>query len=209
MALSTETGFFGAIGVDDPVCTFPEVTIGRTVDFAKTNVDENKNYPILPIPAGFVITDIAVKQLEAADQDATIKFKVKSDEKQLGADIALKDLSSSAESLARYCGSAVNTAEGSTLYAATSSAGSPTQSFKVPATASGYFASAADMLCLCTPSSLTGDKLTKGKVAVYLRGFQAFAEGTVSAPAGTEAYRGMLQTQDNVSGGPINPRTPA
>lgn len=172
MALTVVEGFFGAAGVSDPVCTMPEATIGREIDFSKANVEKGKNYPLMPIPAGFVVTDVIVEQTVATDQNATLSLKVASTGTAVVSDVAVKN-------------------DGALHRKATSLG------------ANAVFAPVADMLCVCTPDTLTNDKIAKGKIAVYLRGFCSFGEGVVSAPAGTEAWRKPLQTADNVSGGPI------
>lgn len=193
--LTVQAGFFGAIGVDDPVCFMNQRTIGRSVDFSKVNVDENKNYPLIPIPKGFCLTHIAVEQVAPTDQDATVTFGAESDSGiTVGGNFALKDLSSDAEALLRSC-------QPAKTVSAKDSAGTGTVA--VP---DAIFFDKADMLCLKVPNGLTGDKLAKGKINVYLIGFETFAEGTDSVPENMEDWRKKLQTADNVSGGQVDPR---
>ena len=180
---TVETGVFGALGVEDPVSFTAHRTLGRVIDFAKVNLAENKTFPILPIPKGMCITTIAVEQLIATDQDVTVTFGLASDStKAVGGNFALKDLSATSEELLRSCQDAASS------------------------TNSGLFVNEADMLCLIVPDALTGDKLAKGKIAVYIDGFETFGEGFESVPSDTEAWRTKLQTQDNVSGGQIDKR---
>ena len=197
--LSVEAGFFGAVGVDDPVCFLHQRTFGRSVDFRKVNVAENKNYPLIPIPKGFCLTNICVEQTEATDQDVTVTFGAESDSGiTVGGNFALKDLSSSAEALLRDCQPAKTTST-----KAKDEAGTGTVTIAVPG---ALFFDKADMLCLKVPDGLTGDKLAKGKINVYLVGFETFAEGVDSVPEKTEDWRKKLQTTDNVSGGQVDPR---
>ena len=165
---------FGALGVSDPVCAMPDATFGREIDFAKVNADQGKNYPIMPIPAGFVVTDVIVQQTVATDKAGAFALKLASDGTSVVADVSLV----SGESDTPLLRKAVALGDGAV-----------------------FAESDADMLCLCAPAEIAGGKITEGKVAIYVRGFSAFSEGLVSAPAGTVAWRKPLQTDDNVSGG--------
>lgn len=203
-ARTVETGFFGALGVSNPVATLSDINRGRSVNFKKTNAAENKTYPLIPIPAGMCITEIAVEQTEACDQDWNLTFGLaSSDAIAVGGTFALTD---DPTALLRSCQAAKITANATDYYVATSSAGSPTTKVNLPTTKEGLFVSASDMLCLVMPDSLTNDKIAKGKINVYVRGFMTFGESYTATPANTEDYRAKLQTQDNVSGGQLDPR---
>lgn len=79
-AITPETGYFGGVGISDPVYTMNQRVIGREIDFAKSKIEASKYYPVLPISAGFCVTHIAVEQYGAADADVELTFAPKSDD---------------------------------------------------------------------------------------------------------------------------------
>ena len=79
-AITPETGYFGGVGISDPVYTMNQRVIGREIDFAKSKIEASKYYPVLPIPAGFCVTHIALEQYGAADADVELTFAPKSDD---------------------------------------------------------------------------------------------------------------------------------
>lgn len=177
-ALTTNTGLFGAKGASCPATTMKMVDINRTFDFSKTNVAENTNYDILPIPKGFLVAFIAVEQKAHTNAAATVTFATKNaDTVALGGDYAL----TASSTMLRSCQPAKATAG----YAASSSGGSPTTAVSVPGT---HFASAADTLCLKVPDGISGDKLTKGVITVHMIGYQTFGESLSDVAEDTPAF---------------------
>ncbi len=69
---------FGALGVEDPEVFKAGVAIKRGVNFAITNLAASTNYAFLPIPAGFVMTGVYVKET-AKCTSGTVTLKTKED----------------------------------------------------------------------------------------------------------------------------------
>lgn len=195
-------GKFGALGFSDPSFSLPRWCRGRILDFTKTPVDENTVVPIMRLPKGLVIRSIGVNQIEATDQDVAVTFGLASDTtKAVGGSFALKDLSATNEAPCRDWQPA-----GSKTATATVTGGASGESVTVPVP-DVVFVDKADVLCLILPNSLTGDKLAKGKIEVFVEGFEGFGEGYESANGMCdEPWRKKLQTTDNVSGGQIDAR---
>lgn len=171
--VESDRKLFGALGMKDPVVTYPQITIGREIDFSQANVMHGKSVPFMPIPAGFVITAIATIQTEKCNDDVSITLGAESSDANL-VTVELKDDSPKGEAFHRNCTPVAN----------------------------GFY-TAADMLCIDGDSA---KDITEGRLAVYLIGFQAFAEGVKTTPDNATHWRETLQTKDNVSGGQMDPR---
>ncbi len=72
------TDLFGAIGVSDPEVFKTGIAIKRSVNFAESPIVDDYNYEFLPIPAGFVMTGVYVKET-AKCSSASITLKTKED----------------------------------------------------------------------------------------------------------------------------------
>ena len=59
-ALSTD--LFGAIGVTDPEVLKTGIAIRRSVNFKESPIVDDFNYEFMPIPAGFVMTGVYLKE---------------------------------------------------------------------------------------------------------------------------------------------------
>lgn len=187
-ALTVTDGVFGARGTECPATIFRMVDYNRTVDFAKREVADNANYALIPVPKGFMISHLAVEQLEYfADASKNWTFKLKSDSTQIGGTFTPVTTGT----MVRVCNPAT-TASASDGASGTVAVGS------------AKFSSAADMLCVCIPDGLTGDKASAGKFAVHMIGYQVFGESLDDVPAEMPAWA-EGQTSDqaaaNVSGG--------
>ena len=193
-ALTVTDGVFGARSTECPATFFRMVDYNRTVDFAKREAADNANYALLPVPKGFMISHLAVEQLEYfADASKDWTFKLKSDSTQIGG--TFTPVTTGA--MVRVCDPALASAG----YVASASAGSPTTAVSIPA---AKFSSAADMLCVCIPDGLTGDKASKGKFTVHMIGYQVFGESLGDVPAETPAWtegQTSAQAAANISGG--------
>ncbi len=189
-----ENGYFGSVGMSDPMSSFAERTLRIAWDFSKKNVPENKVIPLIQIPKGFCIDRISLVQTAATDQDVSLTFGLESDDSfTVGGSFALKDLSGET-ALCRSSQAAKQT----TGYVASSSAGSPTSALTV---GEPLFVDNADVLCMIVPDGLTGDKLAKGAFDLCVHGFEVFSEGVAGNALNRETFRDKLQTTPNVSGG--------
>ena len=178
-----ENGYFGSVGMSDPMSSFAERTLRIAWDFSKKNVPENKVIPLIQIPKGFCIDRISLVQTAATDQDVSLTFGLESDDSfTVGGSFALKDLTGET-ALCRSSQAAKQT----TGYVASSSAGSPTSALTV---GEPLFVDDADVLCMIVPDGLTG-----------VHGFEVFSEGVASNALNRETFRDKLQTTPNVSGG--------
>lgn len=200
-----ETGYFGSVGMSDPMSSFAERTLRVAWDFGRKAVPENKTIPLLQLPKGFLIDRISVVQTKFADQAVNLTFGLGSDDtKLIGGTFAL----AASTTLLRSSQAAAVSA-GETVYVASASAGSPTKSVKVGAGEGSLFISADDILCMVVPDGLTGDKIAEGAFDLCIHGFETFSEGVAANgdgnPLHVERYRLQLQSADNesanVSGG--------
>ena len=172
--------FFGALGVKDPVCTVPQVTFGRAIDFSVTPVEggsAGKSYALLPLPAGFFVTNVAVVQTGVCSADATVTVGPKSDASKTLATASVVDDTDGVE------------------YPRVAA---------VSNVANGFLAAAAaDTVCITVPQ---GKTLDMGGIEVFVTGIHTLADTYKAAPEDAEPWRDTLQTQDNVSGGQVDPR---
>lgn len=176
-ALTVTDGVFGTKGTECPATMFRMVDYNRTVDFAKCEAADNSNYALIPVPKGFLISRLAVEQLEYfADASKTWSFKLRSNSAAIGGSF----VPVTTGTMVRTC-DAANSTDG------------------VP-----VFSNAADMLCVCIPDALTGDKAAKGKFTVHMIGYQVFGESLGDVPAEMPAWtegQTAAQAEGNVSGG--------
>lgn len=87
-ALITKTDLFGAIGVCDPDVLKTGIAIKRSVNFGESPIEDTDNYEFLPIPAGFVMTGVYVKET-AKCAAGTLTLKTKSDSATIGAALSV------------------------------------------------------------------------------------------------------------------------
>lgn len=176
MAINSDTTKFGALGFKDPGYTVPQVTFARSVDFEATPLETGK-YALLPIPAGFLVTSVAVVQKAACDDSVAVTVKTDV------SDTTLTSLQLVKSNIVDGVETAVPAAINAPV-------------------ASGYIAS-TDYVVIELPDS---KKLAKGCVEVFVTGIRPLANTYVAAPDDTPAWRETLQTKDNVSGGQVDPR---
>ena len=70
------TDLFGAIGVTDPEVLKTGIAIRRSVNFKESPIVDDFNYEFLPIPAGFVMTSVYLKETEkCAAGNITLKTR--------------------------------------------------------------------------------------------------------------------------------------
>jgi len=183
MALMTNTTLFGANGVFDPEVFKTGIAIKRKINFGLANATGSTNYEFLPLPKGFVLKGVGVKELEKCGASTTVTVKTKTGEDTLG--------------------SAVNVG-GSTLadsfmtpVAATSAKDTAgTGTVTVPG-ASKTFA-AGDMVCI-----VTGANLTAGEIEITVLG-DLYSGDTVNGLELANPYRSAGQTPGaNASKGDI------
>ena len=203
-ARTVESGYFGSLGMSDPMSSFAERTLRVAWDFSKKNVPENKTIPLLQLPKGFCIDRISVVQTKFADQSVGLTFGLASDDsKTIGGTFTLAASSALLRSSQAADGGSV-TKTSADVYVAATSAGSPTTAVK-PVTgvtpAGAVFVDAADVLCMIVPDGLTNDKCAEGAFDLCIHGFEVFAEGVSGNALNIETYRTKLQTVANVSGG--------
>lgn len=74
----TNTDLFGAIGVSNPEVFKTGIAIKRSVNFKESPILDDYNYEFLPIPAGFVMTGVYVKET-AKCAAGTLTLKAKND----------------------------------------------------------------------------------------------------------------------------------
>jgi hypothetical protein len=80
----TNTDLFGAIGVSNPEVFKTGIAIKRSVNFKESPILDDYNYEFLPIPAGFVMTGVYVKET-AKCAAGTLTLKAKNDSATIGA----------------------------------------------------------------------------------------------------------------------------
>ncbi len=73
---------FGAPGVQDPEVFKTGIAIKRGVNFGVTGIAASTNYAFLPIPAGFVMTGVYVKETVPCTS-GTLTLKTKADPTQI------------------------------------------------------------------------------------------------------------------------------
>lgn len=173
-ARTLETGYYGSVGMSDPLSSFEDVTLRVAWDFGKKEIPENKTIPLMQLPKGFLIERISVVQTGAVNAATTVTFGLASDSTvAVGGNFALA-------------------ASGALLR----SSQDPDATNKT-----SLYVAADDILCLVVPDGITGDALTEGAFDVCLRGYRVFAEQLTANPLNVEVYRATLQTVNNVSGG--------
>ena len=72
------TDLFGGIGASNPAVFKTGIAIKRSVNFKESPIVDDYNYEFLPIPAGFVMTGVYVKET-AACAAGTLTLKTKED----------------------------------------------------------------------------------------------------------------------------------
>lgn len=72
------TDLFGGIGASNPEVFKTGIAIKRSVNFKESPIMDDYNYEFLPIPAGFVMTGVYVKET-AACAAGTLTLKTKED----------------------------------------------------------------------------------------------------------------------------------
>lgn len=183
---------FGAIGVQDPEIFKTGIAIKRVVNFRLTKLEASKNYAFLPVPAGFVMTGVYVKEMKD-DGDignycsaGTLTLKTKADPtKTLGAAVTVGSSTPAEKFLTPVAGTT-----------AKDSSGSGTVS--VPGGALAFVAS--DMICLVASAAMA-----MGAVEVIIHGY-LMNGGSLNASALEVPYREGQSAADydgNKSGGDL------
>ena len=88
-ALTTDKTVFNANGVYDPEIFKTGVAIKRKIDFGLANVTGSTNYDYLPLPKGFLLKGIHVKEVEKCGASTTITAKTASDSATIGAAVSV------------------------------------------------------------------------------------------------------------------------
>ena len=210
-----ETGYFGSVGMSDPLSSFSERTLRVAWDFGRKAVPENKTIPLMQLPKGFLIDRISVVQTKAVNAAATVTFGLGSDDtKVVGGNFALVasgTLLRSSQAPAVGAQPTVTTTLSGTVDPSTGSVAGVTASSSASggSGAGSLFIEADDILCLVVPDGITGDELNVGAFDLCIHGFEAFAEGVAANgeanPLRVDDYRLPLQSaaneESNVSGG--------
>lgn len=195
-----ETGYFGSVGMSDPLCSFAERTLRVAWDFGRKTVPENKTIPLMQLPKGFLIDRISVVQTKFTNAAVNLAFGLGSDNsKAVGGTFALV----ATGTLLRASQSPATTTTSATV-----TGGTAGESVTVPIPGS-LFVAADDILCMVVPDNISGDELNAGAFDLCIHGFEAFAEGVAANgednPLRIDDYRLPLQgTADeaaNKSGG--------
>lgn len=188
MALTTNTTLFGANGVFDPEVFKTGVAIKRKIDFGLANATASTNYEFLPLPKGFVLKGVGVKELAKCGASTTITVKTKTGEDTLGAAVNVGG-STLADSFAKPVAA-------STVYVAATSGGAVTTEKSIPATDKVY--ADGDMLCI-----VAGANLTSGEIEITVVG-DLYSGDTVNGLELANPYRSAGQTPGaNASKGDI------
>ena len=175
---------FGAVGVEDPQVFKSGVAIKRGVNFKISNVDKTTNYAFLPIPAGFVLTGVYVKENEKCTT-GTLTLKTKDGGATLGASVSVGGATLAEKFMTPVAG-----------VTAKDSAGTGTVS--VPGGSLAFVN--ADMACL-----VSSVKLVDGSVDVVLNGY-LMNGGSLTPKALEIPYRTSQSEADyeaNKSGGDL------
>lgn len=187
-ARTLESGFYGSVGMSDPLSSFEDVTLRVAWDFGKKAVPENKTIPLMQLPKGLLIDRISVIQTKGVNAATTVTFGLASDSAvAVGGNFAL-GLGTAASPLLR--------SSQAPKAASASDGDSGTVSVE-----SSLYVAADDILCLIVPDGVTGDALNAGAFDVCIRGYRVFAEQLTTNPLNVESYRAPLQTLNNISGG--------
>lgn len=83
-ALTTDKTVFNANGVYDPEIYKTGVAIKRKIDFGLANVTGSTNYEYLPLPKGFRLKGLHVKEIEKCGASTTLTVKTASDSATIG-----------------------------------------------------------------------------------------------------------------------------
>lgn len=205
-----EKGFYGSVGMSDPLCAFEDITLRVAWDFGKKAVPENKTIPLMQLPKGFMIDRISVIQTKFADQAVNLTFGLASDDTKLvGGTFALAastTLLRSSQAAVGGAQPAVSTTLSGTVDTSTGSVANVTAT----STASGgsgagsLLVDSDDVLCMIVPDGLTNDKVSAGAFDLCLKGYRVFSEGLTANPMEVDAYRASLQTaaDDALNKGP-------
>lgn len=75
--ITTDTWLFDHVGSSNPAVFKAGVCLAREVDFESANAEASVNYEFLPIPAGFILMGISVRELDKCAA-GTVTLKAKS-----------------------------------------------------------------------------------------------------------------------------------
>lgn len=146
-ALTTDKTLFNANGVFDPEVFKTGVAIKRKIDFGLANATGSTNYEFLPLPKGFILKGLLVKELEKCSASTTATVKTASDSATIGAAVSVGG-STLAKTFARPVA-------GGTFYGGASS-GDTAATTAIAVPGSDKVVADGDMLCLVTGAALTG-----------------------------------------------------
>jgi len=188
MALTTNTTLFGANGVYDPEIFKTGVAIKRKIDFDLANATGSTNYEFLPLPKGFVLKGVGVKELVKCGASTTITVKTKTGEDTLGAAVSVGG-STLADTFMKPVAS-------SNVYVAATSGGQVTTPKTIPAADKDY--ASGDMICI-----VAGANLTSGVIEITVLG-DLYTGDTLNGLELANPYRSAGQTPGaNASKGDI------
>jgi len=188
MALTTDTTLFGANGVFDPEVYKTGVAIKRKIDFDLANATASTNYEFLPLPKGFVLKGVGVKELVKCGASTTITVKTKTGEDTLGASVNVGG-STLADSFMKPVAAF-------DAYVAESSGGAVTSKASIPGADKVY--ASGDIVCI-----VAGANLTSGEIEITVVG-DLYAGDTVNGLELANPYRSAGQTPgENASKGDI------
>lgn len=194
-ARNLENGYYGSVGMADPMSSFDDVTLRVAWDFGKKSVPENKTIPLMQIPKGFLIERISLVQTKGVNAATTVTFGLaSSDSVAVGGNFALGTGAANSP-LLRSSQAPASVATSATVTGGTAG---ETVSVAIPGS---LFVEADDILCMIVPDGVTGDELNAGSFDLCVRGYRVFAEQLTANPLKVESYRNTLQDTNNVSGG--------
>lgn len=181
-ALTTDTTLFKAIGSTDPEIVKSGIAIKRALNFAMSNATASTNYEFLPLPKGFVLKGVYVKEL-AKCSSGTITLKTKSDSATIGSAVTVGSTTLAESYLPAKSTDAKDSAGTGTV--------------AVPANVNVL---AGDMLCIVPNANMTA-----GEIEVVVHGFLVNGD-TLNGYELSVPYRETQtdsQASGNVSGGDL------
>lgn len=87
-AITTDTWLFDHVGSSNPSVFKAGVCLAREVDFETANASASVNYEFLPVPAGFILMGVSVRELEKCSA-GTVSLKAKSSGEAIGDAVAV------------------------------------------------------------------------------------------------------------------------
>ena len=184
MALTTDTTKFNVMGVSDPEIFKTGVAIRRRINFAKAGLTASTNYEFLPLPKGFVLKGVFVKELDKCSS-GNITIKTKAGEATIGAAVTV-----GGSDLAATLMKPVAAVD---IYVSATSGGAVTTRKAIPAQDLAFVD--GDMLCLVASANMSA-----GEVEIVVYG-DLFDGDAVNSLALAVPYRPSAAAENNVSNG--------